>query len=312
MIGKNILGQERVMIIVAYVNICLIWGSSNLITKIGVSSLSPTTFACLRFLSAGIILSAAALFLKKEAPKTFREYGVLLTIGLLMNFLTNGCVVIGNIFIDSGIVTVLLAVIPVITSLIEVFLLKTYKLKALGWAGLLGGFAGIAVMVLWGGDATSADMRGIVIVLLGSLFWSVGSLYSKEKVVSGSVVVHTAVESLFAALLFFVAGKMTGNFDMSPVNPRTLLPVVYLALFDSAIGFMSYIWLLKRLPSSKVCTYAYINPAVALILGAVILGESITIYKIAGMVIIILSVMAVQKDKVKQSIKPASTGMKAE
>ena len=282
---------------IAYFNICILWGTSNLATKIGVGSLNTSVFACFRYLITGIVLMTITVFCRKKLPKSLKQWGILAVIAILMNFLTNGCVVMGNKFIDSGVATMLLATVPIFTTIIECFILRTYKLSKLGWLGVLGGFIGIVIIVFYGASEVKIDIRGILLVLIASLFWSIGSIYSKEKKIEGSMVAHTGIEAILASSLFFIIGNMLGDFDLAPVSFQSLLPVLYLAIVDSLIGFMSYIYLLKIWKSSKVCTYAYVNPVVAVILGALILNETITVGKILGMIIIILSVILIQKDK---------------
>lgn len=281
----------------AYINICVIWGASNLATRIGVSSLHPFVFACLRFMLAGAVLGMLAAMRGGRLPRSAAEIRTLLIVGFLMNFLTNGCVVVGSSLVDSGIVTILLSTIPIFTIIIEVLFFRSCRLSLTGLAGAMGGFAGIAVIALSESTVSNSSMVGIIIVLSGAVFWSIGSVFSKRHPVSGSIFAHTAVEALFASALFLVASELTCGFDFSGISWSSLLPIVYLAVFDSAIGFLSYIWLLKKLPSAKVCTYAYINPVVALILGRAVLNEALTPQKLAGMAIIILSVILIQKDK---------------
>lgn len=294
---KNNIKNSNVISYIAYFNICILWGTSNLVTKIGVSNLNTSVFACLRYLTTGIILMLITIVRRDKFPKIIKQWGILAVIAILMNFLTNGCVVMGNKFIDSGIATMILATVPIYATIIECFILKNYKLSKIGWLGLVGGFLGIAIIVLYGSSTVKIDIKGILLVMLASLFWSVGSIYSKEKKVDGSIVTQTGIEALIASSLFFITGNIFGDFDLSTLTLQSLFPVFYLAIVDSLIGFISYIYLLKVWKPSKVCTYAYVNPVVALILGAVVLNETITIGKIAGMIIIILSVILIQKDK---------------
>ena len=292
--------QNKWMIIIAYLNICIIWGSSNLATKIGVSNISPLQFACLRFLIAGMILAIIALIKRDWKPFGPGELKILVTIDILMNFLTNGCVVISNTMIDSGVVTMMLATIPIFTTLIEFFGSKKSRMGKKTVGGLAGGFAGIGIVVFSGGGAVRADLTGVVIILAGAAFWAWGSLYSKDKIVSGTIFRHTAVEALSSSIFFFVTSSLLGQFHVQDITLTNLYPIIYLAIFDSVIGFVSYIYLLKVLPAAKVCTYAYVNPVVALILGFLFLGEELTPGKILGMTIIIISVILIQNDKTQE------------
>ena len=291
----------------AYFNICVLWGTSNLATKIGVGNLNTTVFSSFRYLIAGLTALVIVLISKGSWPKGFKQWKSLIVISFLMNFLTNGCVVLSNKYADSGVVTVILSSVPIFTTIIDSFILKNYKIGVRGWLGLWGGFIGIIAITMFGSSVARTDFKGILFALSASLFWSIGSIYSKEKVVEGSVVSHVAVEALLASVLFFITGKLTGDYVLAGVKPVMLMPAVYLAIVDSLIGFMSYICLLKVWKPSVVCTYAYINPVVALILGAVVLHESINLGKVIGMSIIIFSVILIQKDKLRATELPVNS-----
>ena len=272
------------------------WGASNLFTKIGVGGIPPMQFACLRFFLAGVVLLTVALLRGERLSFSPEEWKSLLKIGLLMNFLTNGCVVISNTLIDSSVVTVMMATTPIFAALFELVVGKAAK-RAKTLLGMAGGFIGILIVVLCGSGKLYANGKGVLVILTGVLFWTTGTLYSKQKSISGSVFSQTAVEALFSSLLFFGASRLTGSIPLSGISAEAMIPVLYLAIFDSVIGFASYIYLLKVMPASKVCTYAYINPVVALILGNLFLKEQLIPGKILGMAIIIGSVIFIQRER---------------
>ena len=302
---KNIL--QKSLPFIAYFNICVLWGTSNLVGKIGLSGLNVTVLACIRFMITGIVLLLISIIGKMEFPKKLSDWKVLINISLMMIFFTVILVALGNKYADSGMVTMILATVPIFTAIIECFILKNYKISAKGALGLIGGFIGIIIIVFYGSSSVKGDFFGIACSLMGAVSWSVGSIYSKSRVIEGSIIAQTAAEDFFSVILFFIVGKLTGDFVVTNITFKSLLPVFYLAIFDSLIGFVSYIYLLKKWEPSRVATYAYINPVVALILGALILNESITAGKILGMIIITISVILVQQDK-SQEIK--ETGSK--
>ena len=283
---------------ICYFNICILWGTSNLATKIGVGGLTTTVFASIRYLTTGLVALTVSFFMKGKLPKTFAEWRVLLTTAFLMNFLTNGCTVLGNKYADSGLVTVIFSAVPIFITIIDSIILKNYRMGRKGWLGLMGGLSGIAFIALFGNPDLHIDIKGIVFTLCAALFWSIGSVYSKEKIVHSPAVTQVFIEALFASSLFFIVGNVTGDFTLKGVTLVSVMPALYLAIADSLIGFMSYICLLKIWKPSVVSTYAYINPVVALILGFLVLKEPLTIGKIFGMVIIIISVILIQKDKI--------------
>lgn len=282
---------------IAYFNICVLWGTSNVVGKIALSGLNTSVFTCIRYMITGSILLAITLLFKLKLPKKLSEWKKLIMISLLMIFFTVGLIALGNKYTDSGMVTMIIATVPIFTTIIECFILKDYNISIKGAIGLIGGFVGIVIIVFYGSTSLKADFIGIICSLLAAICWSIGSIYSKSNTVEGSVIAQTAAEGLLAAFLFYIVGKITGDFVITNITFKSLIPVFYLAIFDSLIGFISYIYLLKIWKSSKVATYAYVNPVVALILGAIVLNEAITIGKIFGMIIIIISVILIQNDK---------------
>ncbi len=282
---------------ICYINICILWGTSNLATKIGVGKLPTTVFSCIRYLTTALAAFIISFFIRGRLPKAFKEWRVLLTTAFLMNFLTNGCTVLGNKYADSGLVTVIFSAVPIFITIIDSLILKNYSMGKKGWLGLFGGLFGISFMALFKNSRLKSDIRGIIFALCASLFWSIGSVYSKERRVESPAVTQIFIEAFFSGSLFFVTGSITGDFKLEGVGIPELIPALYLAIADSLIGFMSYICLLKIWKPALVSTYAYINPVVALILGFLVLKEPLTIGKTAGMCIIIISVILIKKDK---------------
>lgn len=296
-----LLKRKNLLAALCYFNICFIWGTNNLVTRIGVSTMSPLQFSGIRFLTAGIVLSLIAVLKKDHVKFTHDEYKRLFFIGAVMFFLTNGCVVYGNKLVDSGIVTVLLSTIPIFTTLLGIIFFRNEKPGISTIFGLVFGFLGIMIVALWGNGNIKLNPVGIIITLAASALWSFGSIYSQNMVISGSAITQTAVEALFASVLLLGSAIVTRNFSFSTITKEAIFPILYLAVMDSAVGFLSYGFLLKTWPISKVCTYAYINPIVALALGYLILDEKLTPAKVVGMLVIIVSVMLIQKDKKKAS-----------
>ena len=289
-IGKKDTGP----VALAYFNICILWGATNLFTKIGVGGIPPMQFAFLRFLLAGAVMTAVTLLRREKFSFTKNEWRQLITIGILMNLLTNSCIVLSNLLIDSSIVTVMMATTPIFVTVFELMTGKA-KVRPMTALGLAGGFAGILIVVFSGGGAVRATGAGVVIILMGMLFWSMGTLYSKGKYIQGSIFSHTAVEALTASVLFILISRVTGCVPLSQIEPLSLVPVAYLGICDSVIGFVSFHYLIKVRPAAQVCTYAYVNPVVALVLGYLFLDEPLYPGKVLGMVIIIGSVVLIQR-----------------
>lgn len=290
----------------AFLGICVFWGTSNLVTKIGVEGLPTPVFACLRYLVAGLIFLIFSVLRKEHFPADLKTIGKLLMIGVIMHFGTNGCVVLSNKLIDSGVVTILLATVPILAAVIQIFVFHTERLSLYKFLGLVGGFAGIIFVASSGGGAQHVNGKGIMLGLFGALLWTVGSLFTSRLKLEGNLFSATSLQMLFVSGLFFITGTISGSFQLPAFSWTLFWPVFYMALVDSTLGFLLYSWLLQVWDPLKASTYAYINPVVALVLGALILHESISVGKVAGMILIIFSVVLIQKKNFKK-IKFAET-----
>lgn len=215
---------------VAYFNVCFFWGTNNLATRIGINHMAPLQFSGLRFLVAGIILTAIA-FIKGDGLKFPRcDYKHLFLLGGTMFFLTNGCVVYGNKYLDSGFVSVLLSAIPIFSTLLEFIFYKKEKPAFFTICGLCLGFYGILVVAFYGKQEIMINPIGVIFTLAAAAFWCSGSLYSKNHTLSGSLISQTAVESLFAAVLLLSTHFLAGDFSFATINISSVLPIIYLAL----------------------------------------------------------------------------------
>lgn len=287
--------KQQLKCVVAFAGICFFWGTSNLVTKIGVGGLPTSVFACLWYLLAGFVFLLFAVFKREHLPADPKTIGKLLVTGVIMHFGTNGCVVLSNKLIDSGVVTILLATVPIFSALLQIFAFHTERLRFSTFFGLVGGFTGILLVASSGSGTQHMNCMGIILGLFGAFLWAVGSILTSRLKLKGGLLSSTALQMLFVSCLFLITGSASGSFKVPEFSWTLFWPVVYMALVDSTLGFLLYSWLLQVWDPLKTSTYAYINPVVALILGALILDESISAGKVAGMVLIIISVVLIQK-----------------
>ena len=293
--------KKRLLLVIAYVNVAFFWGTNNLATRIGVSNMAPFQFAGLRFLIAGILLAFISRWVQRDRTEfSKKEYKSMFVLGTLMFFMTNGCVVYANKYLDSGIVTILLSTIPIFATLIDLCMNRDKKLGKKTIFGLLIGFLGVIIVTFRGDSNVEISTIGIVLSFMAALFWSFGSTYSKYVKIGGSIMKQNGVEALFASVLLLGSAVATGGFSLETITPSSMMPILYLAVFDSIIGFVSYTYLLRVLPMAKASTYAYINPLVALVVGYLVLQEPLTATKICGMAVILVGVVLIQQDKPNQ------------
>jgi len=271
----------------------VVWGSTYLAIRFAIEGLPPLLSGGLRFLVAALLLGAYVL-LRRGVPRVTRTQAVTAALaGALLLAGGNGLVTVAEQRVDSGLVALLIACTP-----LWIVVLRTALRDRPGPAtasGVLLGLAGVALIFLPGGSG-GTDLGYAALCVLAALSWSVGSLLQTLRPVPTDPLVLTTVE-MFAGgvLLLLVAagrGEMSG-FDPGAVPGRSWLALAYLVVFGSLIAFTAYVWLLGNAPVSLVATYAYVNPAVAVLLGAVAVDERLTGSALAGGLVVLAAVAVV-------------------
>jgi drug/metabolite transporter (DMT)-like permease len=289
--GSNATGRPLVW--TALVIVYIVWGSTYLGIKIAVETMPPMLSGAMRFVTAALLLGGFLLLRKGLAPfrMTLRQFAGAGLVGLLLLTSGNGLLAIAEQHMSSGLAALLVASVPLWLVLFRIAVRDRPGLVTL--AGVLVGFGGVAALSLNGGGE-STDPVGIVIVLLGSLSWSIGSFLSARIPMPPNAFAASMVEMLFGGVGLVVASLALGErVDFSAISGRSWLALAYLVLVGSLVGFTAYSWLLGNAPISLVSTYAYVNPAVAVGLGAAILGERVTWQMAVGGLVILLGVALV-------------------
>ncbi|MFF8608085.1 EamA family transporter [Streptomyces sp. NPDC015346] len=256
----------------------VVWGSTYLGIRIVVETMPPFLSAGLRFVVAGLLL--AALIAWRQGPAALRVTRAQLRsaalVGLLLLLGGNGLIVLAETSVPSGLAALLVAVVPAwVVVLKAVF---GQRPTGGGVAGVLLGLAGLAVLTLPG---LSGDVRigGVLLVVVATLLWSVGSFSSSRIPMPANPFTASAYEmvagGLGCAALGLIRGEQYG-LDPAAISARSWIALGYLVVFGSIIAFTAYAWLLQTAPLSLVATYAYVNPVVAVLLGALVLDEALT------------------------------------
>jgi drug/metabolite transporter (DMT)-like permease len=269
---------ENTKAIIAWLNVCVFWGTTYLAIRIGVGHLPPVLFAGVRWLIAGTVMMAFLSWRGKRLPqgKEFVHLGV---VGVALLACANGLVVFAEQWIPSGLTALLLATVPLLMAGMESLLPKGPRLNITTIAGLILGLLGVC-LIFWDDIRYLTDrenLTGIAAILIGMNFWSMGSLYSKYVKVDVDPLMGASVEMLIAGVCLSILGVSIGELPRWNFEMRGLLSVAYLIVFGSFVGFGSYIYALSKLPLPFVATSAYINPVIALFLGWLILGEKLNI-----------------------------------
>ena len=289
--------RPRWKTLLAFGIIYFVWGSTFLFIRIGVHQLPPLLFAALRFLPAGLVLYGWMLAQGERAP-TLRQWTSATLLALLIFVGDYGLLFWAEQHVPSGIAAVMLATIPLFMALSEIILLRTQKLTIRLAVALLIGIGGVAVLMsrslMLGG--APIDRRGASALILASLSWSFASVLSRRLPLPSSKVMSAGAQMLAGGILLTIAAAAFGEFrgfHPAAISARAWFALVYLIVFGSLIGFTAYVWLLHHESPTKVGTYAYVNPVVAVLLGYFFGGEALGMRTVLGTFFVLVSVLVI-------------------
>jgi len=305
---------KRFRVVVAFAALYLIWGSTYLGILFAIQSIPPFLMAGARFFFAGLIMFAIA---RTQGPlrSTWAEWRASLTVGACLLLCGNGGVTISEKYIASGLASLIVATVPIYIALLSWLGGLAPRPKPIVWAGLAAGFAGVALLL--GPALQLSDARrsraaiGMSILLVSSFIWSAGSLYSRSAKHPASPFLAAAQQMFCGGLLLLLAGIATGEpqrFDPGKMSILSIGAFVYLVLIGAIVGYTAYFWLLRHCDPAKVSTYAYVNPIVAVLLGAVFAGEKLTLQTLLAAALIIGSVaLIITVQKLRREAAPPIT-----
>lgn len=279
----------------AYLTVCIVWGSTYLAIKIGVSEIAPLFFTSLRFLIAGTLMLSFAKWRGYNFPTLPREYVQLGIIGMLLLFGGTGFVGLASRFISSGSSSLIVASSPLIMAIFQMFVYPDMrKTDWRIWLGLVIGFGGVGLLIVSGGGEMSLDPRGVALVLTAVILWCLGTIYSRTLRPQSHVVVQIGLQMLIAGIGIMIISFLAGENHSLQVSTSSLLALFYLVFFGSILAYSAFIYIIQQWPLSKASTYAYINPVIAVLLGWLVLSEPVTPSIIVSMVVILAGVVLVQ------------------
>ncbi len=294
---ENLDKRTSVLALIAYLAVCITWGTTYLVIRISVQVFPPETFSGIRFTLAGLIIFFFALISKQAMPKKISDIAKISFSGLLMLLGGHGLVVFAEQWVHSGITALILSAGPIIIAIMEFIMLRKITINFWGWIGLLAGFSGVAILAVTGEDIGSIDLKGVLILLTACILFSAGSIFLKKYSSEGSICSHLAIQMLSGGFGLILTGGLMGEFSKVTFNFTVLWTMAYLTLFGSIIGYGAYVYVLKHWPASKAGTYPYVNTVIAVILGSIILKEPININILFSIFLIIGGVIMVQFSK---------------
>ena len=287
----------------------LIWGSTYFAIAYVIESMPPLLAMGIRFLFAGILL--ALIISLRQGPSELKIPRAELRSSLLMGFLLLGfgigTVSIAQAYVPSGIVALIIAALPLWIAIFRT--ISGERLAKVSWLGLVIGFAGVALLLKPGSITPVSDIENsklflfMLLVLLGNIGWALGTFLAPRFPLPKNTLVFTAYEMLAGGISLTLAGFVKGESisDFLDATTWSWLWFIYLIIFGSIAAYTAYLWLVANAPVSLTATYAYVNPIIAVALGAIFLDELITsAYAIGGLIILVGVILVVSVERIKK------------
>lgn len=304
--------SEKWKTLLAFAVIYFVWGSTFLAIRIGVREVPPLIFAALRFFVAGLFLYLWLLARGERSPTT-PEWRSASVLGFVISVLDYGLLFWAEQRIPSGIAAVMLATVPVFMALSEIIFLRTQRLTARLILGFAIGTGGVAVLMSGSLNlsGTPVDKLSAAGLIFASVSWSVASALTRKLSLPSSKMMSSGAQMLSGGVFLFCAAGILGefhNFHPSMIDRAAWLSLLYLIVAGSIIAFTAYVWLIHRESPTKVGTYAYVNPVVAVVIGYFFGGEALSLRTILGTLFVLISVIVITTTRARRSptAKPPS------
>jgi drug/metabolite transporter (DMT)-like permease len=292
--------------LLAFAIIYLVWGSTFFAIRVGVNEVPPLLLAAMRFVAAGLALFGWIIVRHEPLPK-LRQWGSATLLGFMIFVVDYGLLFWAEKRVPSGIAAVILATIPAFMSLSEIILLRTQKLTFRLALALLIGIGGVAVLMnrsaSLGGEPV--DRTGAIALIVAAIGWSIASSLTRLLPLPESKVTSSGAQMLAGGVMLLMASAALGEFRgfrFAAVSGAAWFALAYLIVAGSIVAFTAYVWLIHHESPTKVGTYAYVNPVVAVVIGYFLGGEPLGARTILGTALVLVSVLVIATAKAK---KPA-------
>ncbi len=294
--APNRIGDSRVLVLLAFAVIYIVWGSTYLAIRYAVETIPPLITAGFRHLTAGSVLFAWAWF--RGFRPTRREWIASVGLAFLFFLVSHGSLHWAEQVVPSGLAALLVATEPLFLTLIALVLSAKQNLNLPNIASLAIGFIG--VILLTADSATLGNHRiliGVFVLIVSTISWSLGMLYSKQsKSLPADSLPRAAMSMLLGSWMLLAAAGLSGEFrgfHWSAVSDKSIFGLLYLIIFGSMIAFTAYMWLLERCSPTLVATHTYVNPVVAVFLGWALADETVTGRTLIAAALVVASVISV-------------------
>lgn len=293
--------SQRWKRLLAFGIIYFVWGSTYIFIRWGVEEVPPLLFAAIRFFTAGLLV-VAWMAAKREAWPTKREWGSICLLAALIFVGDYGLLFWAEQKVASGVAGVMMATIPVFMAIAEILLLRTRRMTVRLAAALIVGLCGVGVLMSHSFHLGSAPIStaGALALIAASIFWSVASVMTRKLPLPSSKVLSAGTQMLLGGAMLAVVAVAFGEparFHAAAVSAKAWIAMAYLIVMGSLAGFTAYMWLIHRESPTKVGTYAYVNPVVAVLIGYFFAGEPLGLRTILGMLLVLASVLLITLGK---------------
>jgi drug/metabolite transporter (DMT)-like permease len=285
--------SNRWPVLFALAAVYLIWGSTYLAIRIGLDGYPPFLMGGLRFLLASTLFYGVLRW-RGHAPPTPAQWRNAAVLGVLMMLLGNGLVNFAEQTVSTSLAAIAIASMPLWAGMFSAF--KGRHPSRLEWLGLGLGFAGVVWLNF--GSAMSASLPGMIALMAAPMAWAFGSVWSRDRDLPAPFM-STAAQMFCGGVAMLVLGLLLGERMHELPSLRPTLAVIYLALFGSIVAFSAYVWLLQNVRPALATSYAYVNPPIAVLLGALLLNEHVDAHVIGAMAVILLGVLIISRAKAR-------------
>lgn len=287
-------------VLLAFAAIYVLWGATFLAIRIAVVEIPPFFTAGVRFLTAGALLYACMRLRGRPAPSSAEWRGIALT-ALFLFVATYGALFWAEQYVPSGLTSVIEASLPLITIALEVFVFRQQPFRWRMLASVALGFGGIAWLLLKRGQESFAVLPCLVI-LAGGVAWSLGAVLTRSMPKPASLPLTAGAQMMLGGAVLLTLSLGAGELHSTPhISLRAGLALLYLIVGGSWLGFTAYVWLLARMPVTRVASHAYVNPLVAVALGYLVAGEELTVRMTLASCLVVASVFLILREPVPRT-----------
>lgn len=285
--------RQRLRLVAAFAVVYIVWGSTYFAIRVGVQDIPPFLLGGARNASAGLVLMLVAMASGQLPPWRSPDWATALPVGILMITLANGLTTLSEVWVPSNQAALISVSSALWTAWFGTFGARGHALSPRSRFGLALGFAGAVLLLIPGHGFSLEHLGAQSLILISTLCWAAGAMYGRARAPSTPPLMLAAMQMFTGGVVLLALGFVTGEGPHWQWTVRGVGAVLYLAVFGSCMSYTTYIWLIRHVTPDKLSTIAYVNPLVAVILGWIGLGETLSWAQFAGMVVILSGVVLI-------------------